>query len=314
MSRQGNQAIDQYYAQHGGMPPEWLREYLPVGKGGMLIPTEWINPGGTLGNIAGELPGATTAQSENILSELAPAATAGIEELSGTNKFGQAYKGTGALGLPARFVDPISEAVGKFKPIGLYNTFTSSKKGGTFEQGPKAALESLSPVAPTTLRNPTQTAGLGEKDYEQSLSVPDKVKFQLNQKLVNFAAEAALYQRVTGQPLGEVERSRILGDFHSVEQRDLFQYSYAQSHGAKAWKSLPPLNKLAGTLDWMAHHGFSHAQVAAAQQMGSHLNNDKDVEALVNGLWQATGIGQVDSFWKSTVKGMKPPTLTKANP
>jgi len=314
LSREGQQKVDEFYSKLGGMAPSWLRGYYPF-MGHNVIPTGMINPAETLGKVIEETPGATSAQTESLLGEFGPAPQAALGELSGMTQYGQQYKGQGWLGLPNRFIQPIEEALSKYKPLGVSEVLARSKKGGTFQQGLTAAAERFGGVPLSQLRNPTQTAGLGEKDYEQALATPDKIRFQYNQKLQNLPAELAMYQKANnGQPLDGATLSRLKSDFDAVEQRDIFQFQYANAHGAKSWKSLPPVNKLNGTLDWMSHHGYPHAEIVAFQHQAAGLTDDKQVESAVNRLWQATGIGQIESRWKSVTKGLKPPSLTKANP
>jgi hypothetical protein len=272
------------------------------------MPTGLISPTGTAANLLEETPGATFGQTQSLSGELAPVPAAIQGLISGANQYGTAYKGN------QRVLGPIeSDILSRFKPLGAAESLLQTKKGGTFVQNPEQAAFKFGGVPIEQLRNPTTTAGLGQKDFEQALSTPDKIRFQYEQAQNNFPAELQLFQKVSGQPLDPHVAARIKGDFDAIEQRDIFQYQYANSHQAKTWKALPPVNRLAGTLDWLAHHGYSNAQIAAAQRVGQHLTSDKEMDKLVNALWQSTGIGQAASKWKSVVKGMKPPTLTGSN-
>jgi len=233
-----------------------------------------------------------------------------IDELrTGMNQYGQQYRGN------ERVTGPIKEALGRFKPYGLATSLLPAfqKKGGTFVQSPAMTGAKALGLPIEQLRNPKVTAGLGEKDFEAALSPPDKIRFQYQRKLDNLQQELVMFQKRTGEPLDRGTISRLKSDFDNVEQRGIFQYEFAQAHGAKTCESLPPLNKLAGPLAWVGHHGFPHSEIVAIQHMTPQMTDDKQVEALVNRLWQSTGIGQVESKWKSTVKGLNPPTLTQAN-
>lgn len=307
LGQEGTNIVQDYYKKLGGMVPNWLRGYLPIG-GSKLLDTSSLNPAGTLGSLIQEIPGATQGQTESALGELAPIPGMIEELMSGANKYGTAYKGNQKL------LGPIEEAANRFKPLAAFQTFLGTKKGGTFVSGRQQGLEQMAGSPVTTLRNPTNTAALGEKDYEQSLSETQKIQFQYNQGINNLPAELKLYQHVTGGPLDGATISRLKNDYDQVEQRDLFQYHYAQVHGAKSWKSLPPVNKWNGTIDWLQHHGYSHQTIAQLEKAFSQLHDDKSIESAVNALWQGTGIGSAVSAWKSVVKGMKPPVLTKANP
>jgi hypothetical protein len=305
----GTQAVDKYYAQHGGMPPEYLSESLPIPGSKYVVPTSWLSPSGTLGNVISEVPGLTHGQTQSLSGELAPVPSAIMQEITGANQYNQPFQGN------QRFLGPITQAISRYKPLGIGESALPGlqKKGGTFAQSLPMTGAKFAGAPIQELKNPTQTAGLGEKDFEQSLAPTDKIKFQYTQQVNNLPSELALYKKVTGSALDGNTLSRLKSDYDAVEQRDLFQYSYASQHQAKTWKALPPLTKLAGTLDWMAHHGFSNAQVASAHHLGTHLTNDKEVESLVNSLWQSTGIGYVASQWKNAVKGMRPPVLTPGN-
>lgn len=306
-SQQAQQVIENFYKQHGGMVPEWLRERLPIG-GNKLLDTAWVAPSGTPATLISELPGATIGQTENLQGEAGPV-TGGIMGLiTGQNRYGTAYRGG------ERFTGPIKDVLNRFKPWGELQTLASAKQGGTFKQGAGSAIASAVGYPVQTLRDPTKTAGLAEKDYEAALSIPDKVKFQYNRKLELLPQEIAQYEKAAGQQISPQDLSRLKADFDAVEQRDLFQYHYAQQHGSKAWKSLPPMNKLAGTLDWLAHHGYSQATVEGIRQAALQAHNDKEIEQAVSTLWSNTGIGQADSMWHNMVKRLTPPKLTPPNP
>ena len=307
-ANQGEQYVNEFYNKLHGMVPSYLREDLPF-MGHYLLGTSEFSPTGTAGNLLEEIPGATGSSTQALSSEDAPIPAMFQGWWTGRDPYGTQYKGN------QRFTAPLMEAINKFKPLAAGEQAFAMKKGGTYVQGAKAAGLSALGIPVSELRNPKTTAGLGEKDFEQSLSTPDRIRFQYSRKLQNLPDELALYQKANGgTPIDSQSLSRLKADFDAVEQRDIFQYQYANSHGAKTWKSLPPLNKLAGTLDWMAHHGYNHAQIASIQHQAAGITDDKQVEQAVNTLWQNTGIGQVDSMWKSTVKGLQPPSLTKANP
>jgi hypothetical protein len=308
LSANANQTIDEYYRKLGGMAPTWLRSYMPFG-GGHVMPTSWLNPAETLAQVAEAVPGLNQAQTENLESQLGPVPMAAAELGTGATPYGQSFRGN------QRLTGPISAMLSRYKPAGVSEVLARSKKGGTFTQGNIPSLMRLTGVPWEQLRNPTQTAGLGQKDYEQALSVPDKIKFQYKTKMYDFPAQLAAYQKANnGQPLSGQEISKIKGDFDAVEQRDLFQHSFANAHGAKTWKALPPVNKFQGTLRWMADHGYNHAELAAAQHMEQTLGSDTDIEKLVNMMWKNTGIGHAEAVWKGVQKKIKPPSITQANP
>jgi hypothetical protein len=303
----GQPAIKKWYDELGGMVPGYLKEDLPVG-GKWLMPTSMFSPTGTGGNLLFEIPGLTGSSTESLASEESPALAALTGFVEGRDQYGKQYVGN------QRFTEPIKGFAHAFKPYSALETLIGGKKGGTYVQGPEQAALQLSGAPLKELKDPKKTASLGEKDFEQSLSPTDRIRFQYSRKLEQLPKELAMYQKAAGQPLDHMSLSRLKGDFDNVEQRDMFQYQYANAHGAKTWKALPPLNKFAGTVDWMAHHGYNHASLAALQhQVTTQATDDKQVEAIVNKMWQATGIGQYESKWKSTVKGLQPPALTHAN-
>ena len=225
----------------------------------------------------------------------------------GRDPYGKQYVGN------QRFTEPLKGVAHAFKPYSALETLIAGKKGGTYVQGPLQAAEQFAGVPVRELKNPKKTASLGEKDFEQSLSPSDRIRFQYQRKLEMLPRELARYKEVFKQELGPQWVSRLKADFDAVEQRDIYQYQYANAHGAKTWKALPPLNRLAGTLDWMAHHGYSHADVVAIQQGVHQMTDDKQIDGVVNRMWQGTGIGTVESRWKSLTKGIQLPNLTPAN-
>jgi len=304
----GQPYIKHWYDMLGGMVPGYLKEDLPLG-GKYLLPTSMFSPTGTAGKLAFEVPGLTGSSTESLSSEESPVMSGITGFTEGRDPYGRQYVGN------QRFTEPLKGVAHAFKPYSALETLIAGKKGGTYVQGPLQAAEQLAGVPLRELKNPKQTAGLGEKDYEQSLSPTDRIRFQYSRKMELLARELALYQKANnGNPIDGQSLSRLKADFDNVEQRDIFMYQYANAHGAKTWKSLPPLNKFAGTVDWMTHHGYSHSQLAALQhEVSTQATDDKQVEQLVNTLWQQTGIGHVERAWKSVVKGLQPPALTHAN-
>src|SRR5215471_6636824 len=304
----GQPYVKHWYDMLGGMVPGYLKEDLPFG-GKYLLPTSFISPTGTAGKLAFEVPGLTGSSTESLSSEESPVMSGITGFAEGRDPYGKQYVGN------QRVTEPLKGIAHAFKPYSALETLIAGKKGGTYVQGPLQAAEQFAGVPLRELKNPKQTAGLGEKDYEQSLSPTDRIRFQYSRKMELLACELALYQKANnGNPIDGQSLSRLKADFDNVEQRDIFMYQYANAHGAKTWKSLPPLNKFAGTVDWMTHHGYSHSQLAALQhEVSTQATDDKQVEQLVNTLWQQTGIGHVERAWKSVVKGLQPPALTHAN-
>jgi hypothetical protein len=305
--REGSQRVNEFYQELGGMAPNWLRESLPFGAN-RTFGTEWLNPGGTLGGLMGEIPGATVGQTENLLGEAAPIPSMIAEMATGTNRFGTPYKGT------ERFTSPIGEAIGRFKPYGLVKTAGGLKKGGTFEEGPGVAAMHALGIPLDTLRNPKQTAALGEKDYEQSLATPDKISFRHDRALQMLPQEMQLFEKTTGVPPPPQLISRLRGDLDAVEQRDLYQYHYANNHGAKSWKALPAQNKISGTLDFLAAHQMIDLQQAQTfKRVATQLTSETQLEQFASNLWRIGGIGNAANSWKSTISNITPHPPLKAN-
>lgn len=305
--QEGSKTVDEFYRKLGGMAPNWMRELLPL-PGNHVLGTEWLNPAGTLGGLIGEVPGATIGQTENLMGEAAPIPAMLGEMTTGVNRFGTAYKGS------QRFTGPISEAAGRFKPLAAIKTVGSVKKGGTFTQGPEAGLLHFAGIPLEQLRNPKQTAALGEKDYEQSLATPDKIQFRHARIMQLLPQEVQMYTKATGQPPPDQVLSRLQGDADAVEQRDLYQYHYANNHGAKSWKSLPATNKLSGTLDFLAQHNLiTPEQYQAFHSAAANLNSETEMERFVSSLWHIGGIGSALNAWKSMIRQLTPRPLQAAN-
>jgi hypothetical protein len=303
-SQQGQQAVGQYYHNLGGMAPTWLQSYLPLG-GGKLLSTDVLNPAGTPGRILQELPGATKGQTEALSGELGPVSQAALEFLTGRNTYGTAYRGS------QRLTSPIGEMLNRYRPMDVWNLLTRSKLGGTFTQGGAAAAGRFLGSPVSQLRNPKQTAALGERDYEQALSPQDKINFQLNNNVSNFRSQVAAYNKANPQsPITRKDIGSYIGDYHAVAQRDSFQLNYANQHGSKTWKALSATDKLYGTIQWLQAHGTPRSELASLVNFPHQAMNDQEIESIVNTLWQGTGIGQYASSWKSLQKDLAPPTKT----
>jgi hypothetical protein len=108
---------------------------------------------------------------------------------------------------------------------------------------------------------------------------------------------------------------KIKGDLDAVHTRDLFQYQYAQAHGSKSYRSLPPINKIQGAIQFMTEHKYiSTAEASQVLATASKIKDDTAIESLANELWSDTGIGDVANQWKSSMKDLQKPTLTPARP
>src|SRR5262249_53546973 len=154
--------------------------------GNHMITSGWLNPGETPGNIMGEIPGLVPGQTESLSGEFAPIPSGIMQLITGADIYGTPRKGT------ARFTGALQDVASKFKPYSVVQSLEQQKKGGTFTQGLTPALERASGVPIETLRNPTTTASLGEKDYEESLPPEDKIKFQYARSVQELPAEVAL--------------------------------------------------------------------------------------------------------------------------
>jgi hypothetical protein len=153
------------------------------------------------------------------------------------------------------------------------------------------------------------------KDYEQSLPTPDEIQFRHDWSLHMLPREIGLYQQKTGQAPPPQLISKLKGDLDAVEQRDMYQYHYANNHGAKSWKSLPATNKIAGTLDYLqAHQMISPVQSRMFRNVEQRLTSETQLEQLATELWHIGGTGMVANAWKSIVKEVKPHPPLKANP
>jgi hypothetical protein len=302
-NQEGKQA-DEWWRKLGGVAPSYLKESLPV-MGGMLG-TQWLSPTGTLGGLIEATPGATGGSTQNLSGELAPVPAALEEGLRGQTEYGQQLRGN------EQVTKPITDLIGRFRPAGALQTIGGQKMGGTFKQGPEMGALKLAGVPYQQMKDPKQTAALGLKDYESSLSIPDKIRFQLDWKQRNLPDEMALYKHATGEDAPGKMISALKSDWDAVEQRDLFQHHFAQAAHSKTWKGLTPTARLQGTIQWMQDHGHNHSQLQQAQQLAkTSFVDDAEIDQVVNALWKGTGIGQVEAAWKTIVKGLQPHVVSK---
>jgi hypothetical protein len=108
---------------------------------------------------------------------------------------------------------------------------------------------------------------------------------------------------------------KVKGDSEAQLQKDQYMYHYANAHGAKAWKSLPAINKLHGTVDYIQqHHLLDPTSLNAFVQETKYMKTEHDLSQFVDTIWQATGIGEFVKTWKSIVKDTTPqPGVAPAN-
>jgi hypothetical protein len=312
VAKQGEKQVNNFYSGKNGMAPSWLRGYLPLGHGNapFMLGGSTINPGETFGNLLAEIPGATKGQTESLAQEEAPVPASLQEMLTGMTRYGQALKGN------KRIEQPLTDLAHRFTPYStIQNLLANKKGGGTFAQGPEAAAAQFLGAPLEKLNNAKQVAALGMKDYEQSLSTPDEINFRYHTSVQRLAGEAQLFHSRTGSQLTPALMGKIKGDLDAVHTRDLFQYQYAQAHGSKSYRSLPPINKIQGAIQFMTEHKYiSTAEASQVLATASKIKDDTAIESLANELWSDTGIGDVANQWKSSMKDLQKPTLTPARP
>jgi hypothetical protein len=314
LAGQGQRKVDNFYSGLGGMSPSWLRGYLPIGHGNhpSLIGTSDINPGETFGSLAQSvpIPGLQPkGPHDPLVTQLGPVAQ-GIEEAAtGHDPYGKTLAGNAGQAA-------LNDVLKRFTPLSYLNTLTGSKKGGgTFTQGAKAfALDELG-IPLKQLVNPKQTAALGMKDWETSLSKPDEIQFRYTQGKSQLPAELKLYQKKTGTPLSPSDVGMLKGDMEAVEQRDMWQYRYAQAHGANSFRTLPAKNRAQAAIAFMtAHKYFTPALASQAEQYMSTAKSEADMNTVATALWGYHPIGKVVTEWKSKLKTIQPSPLTPARP
>lgn len=308
VGREGSNQVDNFYAGHNGMVPNWLRGFLPIGHSNQpfLLGGSTINPMETPAALMEETPGLTHGQTESLSTEFAPVPGALEELMRGQNRYGTALKGS------ARYRQPISDLAHRFEPYSALQTLLGSKRGGgTTLQGPLAAAEQFGGVPVEQLRNADTTAALGMKDYEQALDKPELINFRYQLSLNRLGQEQQLFHQHTGTAPQEHMMGRIRGDLEAVHDRDMFQYNYAKSKGANSYRSLPAVNKAQAALSFLTQHRYITPQRAAMlAQTISHLTDDKQLEQVASDLWSDTGIGAISNEWQRSIKELQPPTLT----
>jgi len=300
LAREGRKRVDEYYAGHNGMVPEWLSGYAPYG-GGRLFETGLLNPGETLGSLVQSIPGLTKGQTESLSSQESPAFGMLQELISGQSRYGQAYRGN------ERITGPLGELAGRFGPYSTLKSLTTSKKGGgTFQQGVIPGLKQFFSIPTTKLNNPSQTAALGMKDYEQALSMPDEIKFRHDYSLQQLPRELKHYARVNGSPLDNNSLSMLRHDIDNVETRDMYQTHFAGAHGARSFKSLPAIDKAkAGIAFNLQYKYFTPQQAQEYSAALGTVHNESDMTKAADMIWRANDIGKAATKWKAMVKQMQ---------
>jgi hypothetical protein len=306
LAREGQKHVADFYDKAGGLSPAWLAGYYPFG-GNKLLDTGLLNPGETFGSLLEAIPGATKGQTESLAGEEAPGPAALLEGLTGQGRYGQAYRGN------ERVTGPLGELAKRFKPLGVLEAMANTKKGGgTFKQGPLQGIEQAFGSPLSELTNKKETAALGMKDYEQALSRPDEIKFRHDWAVQHIPqALATLAQH--GTHLTPARVSKWKGDLAAVEQRDLWQVKYAGEHGARSFKSLPPINRYEAGIQFNLSHGYITPQ-AAKQKIAeaSRINDDSILNTLATAEWENHAIGVVSQAYSSVLKALQPPSRLAA--
>jgi hypothetical protein len=301
--REGQQNVEDYYRRLQGMPPNWLRPFLPIGNKGNLMETGWINPGETLARMVEETPGLVKGSTDSPIGEASPVMGALGEGLMGVNKYATPFKGT------QRFTGPLSEMLGRFEPLGV--TKLAGKKGGTFKGGLKAAGLRFIGWPGDTLTNPTKTASLGQKDYEKSLLPQDLNDFRLQDHLQRIPTELNQMQKqgitIPPQMIGQYK-----GDLEAVHALTHAQLQYASQHGAKSFKSLPAINKAEFAVQYATSQHVDPQTIRDFQEGIKQAPSDKILEQMSTGFigMASHGAGHVVKAWKQALKAGKPPTIT----
>lgn len=290
------------------MVPEWLSSYLPVGHGG-LVDTNLLNPFSTPASLMQSMGGVTKGQTSNLAQLEAPAPAALEEWARGETKYGQALRGN------QRFTQPLQDLMSRFKPLDIYHTLIGSKKGGgTFEQSRQDALEQMMGVPFQRLTDIKKTAALGMKDYEQALSMPDEINFRYTHSLQMMPGQIAQLRKA-GMNLTPAQIGQWKGDLEAVKARDQYMLQYANSHGAKSFKSLPPINKVQAAIAFnIAHHYITKADGASYLQQLQGVKDDTILNSYASTLWNAGGIGTISKTYTDAIKNIQPAAKTPARP
>jgi len=310
MARRGKEQRDAFWDQQGGMVPDWLRGHVPFGNGAhpWVVGTGDINVGETLGQSLESIPGLVKGPEQPPSEQLGPAAQGLYEYLSGTDRFGNPLKGG------EHITTPIHDILHRFTPLSYLNVFRGAKKGGgTFLEGPGQGLRNFFGIPASRLRDPKVTAALGMKDWEQSLPKPEEINFKYDRKLHDLAAQAQLFQRKNGTPMGRGYAAAIKGDIEAKRELELFQYHYAAGKGVHSFRSLPAVDKAQAAVAYLLKFRFIHPYEAADMKrqiaQDAKLNDESLMAQDANDFWQYHPIGQTLNDWESTIKSMTPHPL-----
>jgi hypothetical protein len=319
----GSNTVNHYYAQHGGMPPDWLKTMLPFGHHGWLAESSLLNPSETPARLAEETPGVTKGSSSNLISEASPVLGGLTELATGRNTFGNAFRGN------ERVSGPITDTLRRFNPLGVLTTAGKKSGQGTMAGGRESAILKELGIPVTRLNDPDKTAALGQKDFEQSLSRGDLIKFRASDHIARVPRERAAIEKATGTKISDNFVGKYKGAVTTVEHIQQAQLKAAQDSGAKTYHSLQPEQKIQAAINYLQQHGHRPGEVQqmkiSANQMLQQLNAAPDantrsqlqkaVESFASSLWQVAdgGASTIVSSWKSGVTPFsKNTTPTKA--
>jgi hypothetical protein len=306
LSREGAKQRDAFWSKQGGIVPEWLRGSMPLNidsKHPGLLATGDINPGETFGQALGAL-GLLPGPSGSAAEQLGPAAQGLFELGTGRDNFGNQIKG----GITGRAAQAMTDMMHRFTPYSYLNMLTRQKKGGgTFLEGGKAFALSELGIPYKQLRDPQTTAALGMKDWEQALPKPQEIEFRYQTGIKQFPQELKIYNQKAGSPLDRGSIAWIKGDMEAVRARDLYQYNYANAHGAGSFRSLPAVDRAKAGIAFMLQHKYFHpsdARDAMAYMNSAH--SETEMSQVASDIWASHPIGQAVSQWRSEIRAMNP--------
>jgi hypothetical protein len=298
LGQQGQKAVEDYYMKHGGgLPPDWLSGYLPMGKGDSpwMLEGGVINPAQTAGELLGMIPAATKGQTESLAGMESPGLGLAAELGTGLTKYGQQLKGN------QRLTQPFKDLISRFEPYAIGKSALESKKGGgTFMQGLGPAALSEFGVPLSHLRSTKEAGALGVKDFEQMLAKPDEINFRYNRALQLMPQQA--------KQLGLVpkELSSWRNDLEMVRERDQFLYQYAQSKGANSVRSLPPINAYEAAIAFQQKYMHMSPAAARAEIASVRGLDDTTLKEMTSAMWTSTGIGAIANAYTSALKATAP--------
>lgn len=121
------------------------------------------------------------------------------------------------------------------------------------------------------------------------------------------------FKKATGTAMPKEMIDAYKADLLAIAKQKDFQNTYASSHGASGFRSMPPANRATAALEYLSqYHLISPSDVSTYQNLLQTLTTDAQLNDFANTLWSSTGAGSIKRQWDTLLRDAKgSTTLTR---